>query len=113
MSQSLFNTAPKTPQTRGSSSHASVAAVRFLVVVFGFEVGRSARCSVSVSIKAVGVFGARDGTRLRVLGSLGWLRVQSGTESGSESRDLAWLNRFAATASLSSGIAHTIFKVAS
>ena len=58
------------------------------------------------------MFGARVGTQLRVLGSLGRLRAQSGIESSFVILDLAWLVRLVATEFLLSGAVHRIFIVA-
>lgn len=82
------------------------------VVEFGFAIRRLAQCSAYVSLKEVSVFGARVGTQLRVLGSLGRLQAQSGTESSFVILDLVWLVRSIATEFLLSGAAHRIFRVA-
>lgn len=58
------------------------------------------------------MFGARVGTQLRVLGSLGRLRAQSGTASSFVILDLAWLARSVKTEFLLSGAVHRISKVA-
>ncbi len=58
------------------------------------------------------MFGAKVGTQPRVLGSLGRLRAQSGTESSFVILDLVWLVRSVATEFLLSGAVHRIFIVA-